>query len=745
MQSLTEIRKKFYPDFEVTGDNCHEEPIHQTIAIQGGTYMMIFSVKDSALVAVSENIDQMVTAESADFFGKTAKILMNNTVYRAYNDMNEDKIWYDDPVQVDFDGKNYNLIRSTHGDYHILEFEPIYDSISSFQPIRGIRNVLLSIEHIDDKEILYQKTANLIKSFTGYDRVMIYQFDSDMNGSVVGEAVSDDYESFLGLHYPASDIPKIARDLFLLNRSRIIGDIGKDVSWLSFNPQLTEISNIDLSLSQFRASSPVHIEYLQNMGVSATFNASIILNGKLWGLISCHHYSSRFINYEIRKSCEIIADELSKRILEINSQEYETDLSKKIERLELFSNKISTKSDVAVQLETLEENLTDLCNADGFCFYSPKFGNYSFGTTPSLSQIYELCDFLDSQGHSFFFSREISKDIPEKLKFDDRIGGVNFLSIQGDDRFYLLWFRKVESEDVFWGGDPTKPYEIDYQEDGQIQISPRKSFEKWKTTVEHRSLDWESSDVEITRRLKDALIHKSIKRQAAKAEMLSNQIEELIYTSSHNLQEPLRTISNYMELLFEELQDTDNADVEFVIKRTSLAANRMRELVQSMLDYSRLKASENNEWIHLNTMIDELKEDLGGLISERNAEIQTEALPSVFFDKMLVQQLFSNLITNAIKYTPNDRSPALQLSILKQSEFSILKVSDNGEGISDSDFDRIFMLFQRSDSAKDKEGTGIGLAHCKKIVESMGGEIWVTSKIGEGSTFHISINNDKIR
>jgi len=242
-----------------------------------------------------------------------------------------------------------------------------------------------------------------------------------------------------------------------------------------------------------------------------------------------------------------------------------------------------------------------------------------------------------------------------------------------------------------------------------------------------------ASVIDITERKK----HEAI----AKLELKNKELEQFNYIASHDLQEPLRTVSNYIELLEEDYANQLNDEVKLHLQTIRKATKRMSVLVHSLLDFSRLGQNQHLTWTDSNFILENVIADLNNLIQTSGATIKTSKLPTLNVYETGMRQLFQNLINNAIKFRKKNTAPQIEISCLHNDEFYEFHVTDNGIGISPKHFDRIFQIFQRLSPESEYEGYGIGLAYCKKIVEMHGGRIWVESELGCKTTFKFTIAN----
>ena len=300
------------------------------------------------------------------------------------------------------------------------------------------------------------RVAEEIQSVTDYDRVMIYRFDKDYNGEVFAESKRHDLESFLGLHYPHTDIPVQARQLYTKNLLRLIPDISYEPVPI-YTAGDHDHKNLDLSLSVLRSVSPVHVQYLQNMGVEATLTISLMQEGKLWGLVACHHYSPKYIDYHIRVNAQLQGHFLTSQI-NVRQQAEEflnsaavTDALKSILNIPLQPHRDS------LEFIAKQPQLLALCNADGVALMLNDM-IYKQGTTPADNDITELAAWgFSAASQGVFTSSKLKVEYPRSARFCKLGSGIIFYSLlDANNRACIIWFNSEQPEEVSWGGDPSK-------------------------------------------------------------------------------------------------------------------------------------------------------------------------------------------------------------------------------------------------------------------------------------------------
>jgi PAS domain-containing protein len=345
---------------------------------------------------------------------------------------------------------------------------------------------------------LCDETARLFKGLTGYDRVMVYRFDDQGHGEVFSEQREPSLEAFLGNHYPASDIPHIARRLYERNRVRVL----VDVDFAPVNLQPARAAELDMSMCFLRSSSPIHVQYLKNMGVRATLVVSLMVSGRLWGLVSCHHYAPRFVHFEMRALCELLAEAVATRIAALESfAQAQAELS--VRRLEQrMIRAISREGDWRSALFDRSKVLLEPVSATGAALLFDGEVR-TVGDVPATSALRELGRWLDEhRGNDMVVTASLGEDAPQFASLRGVASGLLAVPISTLPGEYLLWMRPERVHTVTWGGNPFKP-----QAAGEdlLTLSPRRSFAQWHQLVEGTADAWTLADIAAARLTADTL------------------------------------------------------------------------------------------------------------------------------------------------------------------------------------------------------------------------------------------------
>jgi len=735
-----------YPDFELTIDNCDIEPIHRPIATQGHGHILVIDQKrPDHLYAMNEHCPDWLGQQIPNMWQKAVKSWVPSELREAVDSVRSTAAMQSfDPISFRHHGQTFDAIRHVHDEKAFIEIEPSADAQTKYQ---GVRRMMERLRACGSLHQLFESIPELVKEITGFDRVMIYQFDVDFHGSVIGEAKEKPLEPFLGLHYPATDIPPLARELFLKNRSRSIYDIALPNDRLLFNPDLAPTTAyLDLSMSQLRATSPMHIEYLEHMGVRATLSLAIVQEGRLWGLFACHHYSPRSLPYEMRKLGETLADLFSHRLSELQCDENMRVAAAARESEEDFLSHIRIEDYYKLDLAECGDSLQKICHADGAAVVSLDAVSCSIGVVPSPEALIAMRDWLiESAADDIFATDDMITTVPNADHFSSPIGGMLAACVSEVSSSYLFWFRLPQRQVTSWAGDPSKSVLVEQNADGdEVRLSPRKSFAKWQQAVEDKSLPWTAGEIAMVERIRNVILKKEFQRTASIVMRNRQEFMQLIYAASHDLQEPLRTQLNYLDLLCDELQGTEHSDWTHFVGRASGAVHRMQALIADLLDYASLGTETKRESVDLNSLIVDIQADLMQAVKKKQAVIRVGHLPCFKGARAELKQLFQNLLSNALKYVANQTIPLIEISSQRDGSFVLFSIQDNGIGIDEAHFQKIFLMFQRLHGKEQYDGTGIGLALCKKIVENYDGKIWVTSTVDKGSTFWIKFHESSL-
>ena len=752
--------------------NCDREAIHIPGSIQPHGVLLVLQDPQLKILQASKNTENFWGISAESLINQDLSVLFSPSQIKSFKKcIKQENIEVFNPIKLYLKIQPKSLffygIIHRNNDVLILELEPQVSTETRSQ---------LSFYHLVKSSILkIKKAVNLpsatelivkeIRNVTGYDRVMIYRFEPDESGVIIAEDKQTELEPYLDLHYPASDIPQQARKLYCENWLRLIVDMSYQP--VAIIPAHNPLNNtpLDLSYAVLRSVSPMHVEYCKNMGVTASMCISLVNNKKLWGMIVCHHYSPKYVDYETRKYCEFLGQLMSVELViwpEKAAEQYRqhVNLIQQTFREKLNKNKII---DV---LEQNAQNLLDLVKATGavICLENELT---LLGSTPSKSAVRDLLAWLLSEyRQDVFFTNSLSQLYPKAQEFKDVASGLLAISIVGNHTSYhLLWFRPEVIQTVNWGGNPNKPVLV--ENDGNLQLSPRRSFELWKQTVQERSLPWQQVEIDAAQELRNMLMlaalefsQTALQEAAERAQVANHAKSKFLAKMSHELRTPLNAI-----LGFTQVMSRDNSLSAEQIENLGIinrSGAHLLSLINDVLEMSKIEAgrltlTENS--FDLYQVLDSIEEILQ--LKTRTKGIQlvftgTSKVPQyVIADEGKLRQVLLNLLENAIKFTQTGsvnlqvKSKEEKLKSERGEDASVLplefylltfEVSDTGQGIAGEELDNIFEAFVQSETGRQSmQGSGLGLSITRQFARLMGGDISVTSIVDQGSTFTFTI------
>jgi light-regulated signal transduction histidine kinase (bacteriophytochrome) len=730
---------------------CKDEQIHLIGTIQPFGSLIGFSKKTAEVYFFGEQIvdlfsiseQELLALKWSDCENRIAPVFSISN----WDNLKDGKI--PDPTHVTVNQNEFILSFSANDNAIIMECERIDQPGKQYDTHALISGFSENSYKFEKLQEYAQLLAENIRFMTGYDRVMVYRFDEEYNGEVFAEDKINELSPFLGLHYPHTDIPEQARALYKKKHIRMLADVdAKDQHIKCFDDQL-EAKDINLSMVNTRGVSTIHLEYMRNMGVAATLTISIMVGEKLWGMVSCHHQRAKKVNFDVRKDVLLMTKVFAGQIMRWEeADEYERVKEKEHIYQSILEEVV--KSSDKFEAATQSAYFLGLTEAQGGAVIRGK-KIFAFGETPDQEKILEINRWMHDRNEKVFLTNEFSahSNLGEDIKAI--ASGILFYSFHAQSKSAMMWFRKQQNEGIKWGGKPeTKT--------AQNRLSPRKSFEAWEEGVNGKSEKWYSHQIQAGLRLgayleKEVYIS-SLKEQKHKLERITDQLsaknEELSqfnWISSHDMKEPLRKIRLFIDQIRveEELLSSDQIDY---FERIEKSAIRMQNLISDLLDYAKLSKKEAFEIENIDSVIAELKEhfSMGDVVPT----IQVTNLPKLEVVRFQMKQLFSNLIGNSIKFRKKDQPCVIKIGCQETTpreiskyhlnqdlEYVKLVFSDNGIGFEKEFDNKVFEVFQRLHPHNNFEGTGIGLAICKKIAHAHQGAISASGAKDKGATFFI--------
>ncbi|MCV6973987.1 SpoIIE family protein phosphatase [Mycobacterium bourgelatii] len=511
-------------------DNCAREPIHIPGSIQPRGVLAVVHEPDFAIRHISANVADLLGRSVEAVLGQHLSALIGTEeaarIEKAASTFSD--LRQRNPIEcvIDVDGelKNFDaILHRDPGRVLLIELEIAYGERpfsfpNTYQAVRG------SVEELNRAATLgelYDTAARAVRELTGFDRVMVYRYDAHYNGEVVAEAKRDDLNSFLGLHYPASDIPAQARALYEKNWIRLISDVHYVPAPVVPTVDPDSGTPLDLTYATLRSVSPIHIEYLQNMGVTASMSISLLRHGRLWGLIACHHYDGPYLPpFGARVAAEFLGSTLSLRLVD----RFEGDLlQERLAAQALLTKLTAATLDDRESLSAVllgAPDLLDLVPADGVVV-DIQGDHRAQGAVPSPEIVAAVAAWARGAGEEIASCECLADELPD-IGLDPQLA-AGALALNLPDGQYAIWFRREVLRSVDWGGDPHNKT-IAVSEGDELRLSPRKSFDRWREIVRLRSEPWTQSETESAETLRRHLVE-SLYRRARGALRLAETLQ----------------------------------------------------------------------------------------------------------------------------------------------------------------------------------------------------------------------------
>ena len=573
MIDLVENGRENSSDVDLT--NCDKEAIHQLGRVQSYGALMAIS-PDWIVNHASVNLSEFIGVEATDVIGTpVGEYLSSDAIHLLRSRLQmlsgADSVERLFGIKLTTADRLFDVAIHYSGSLLILEMENHEpDSLSDANSY--IRPMMERIGAAETPQRLCEVAARQLRGLVGFDRVMVYKFDETGSGTVVAESLSGPAESFLGLRYPASDIPKQARELYKRSLLRIIADVsdhGVEVI-PRFNP---EGQSLDLSLSSTRAVSPIHLEYLTNMGVGASLSISILKRGKLWGLFACHHNSPKSLNYPVRSAAELFG-QLFAFLLEQREGDQERAEEAEARALhDQLMTQLADGSTIAESLDTVLTNLKAVIPFDGAIGWLD--GQFtSVGRTPTREEFMGMVKFLNTTAVSRIYAHENLVSVyPKAENFAERTAGIMVLPVSRTPRDFIVLCRQEVVNMVNWAGNPEKPVVLGKN---GARLTPRKSFEAWQQVVRNSCSPWSKGERRAAESLRITLLEVVLRMSdaALKEQAKARDRQELLIAE---LNHRVRNILNLIRGLINQSKDEARSIDQF----TEIVGGRVQALARA--------------------------------------------------------------------------------------------------------------------------------------------------------------------
>ena len=643
---------------DVNLTNCDREPIHQLGRIQGfGALIAVNSdwfvahrstnleviLGDGRTIAIGDRLERLIApAAIAELRSSAAALVLEDQVERLFG------------LQLFGGGELFDCALHSSGANTIIEIERHVSGDLNRQ-LGMLQPLMTRLDKQTDVQGLVDEAARQLRHALQIDRVMVYRFREDLSGEVIAEAARADLEKFLGLRYPRSDIPDQARALYLRNRFRIIADV--DAEPIPVEPAASLSGEpLDLSMSSLRAVSPVHIEYLKNMGVGASLSISIIVGGKLWGLFACHHYGPKLLPYSSRTSAELFSEFFSLMLDRTMAREG-AELRERARAIHTrLMRDVASGASLSTSLPTIEPVIQQIIPHDGVSIFVE--GVYDArGSAPSEDEFRAMVPSLNGGATSrILASDSIVERLPGAEAFADRAAGALIIPVSRTPRDYLVLWRKPLVQTVTWAGNPDKPVETGPLGD---RLTPRKSFEAWQETVEGRAEGWSSAEIEIAESLRVTLLEIILRlTDEAMSERTNAQRQQELLIAELNHR--VRNILNLIRGLISQSK-SDAVDIESFVE---IVGGRITSLASAHDNITK------GNWSHA-PFADLLETEANAYLAGKKERLDLSGPEAMIAPEAytVLALVIHEMITNSAKYgSLSDQAGRLAVEVSRDAE-----------------------------------------------------------------------------
>ncbi|KOR32454.1 hypothetical protein TI05_07180 [Achromatium sp. WMS3] len=742
-------------------DRCAEEPIHLSGAIQSfGTLLAFVNTE------VTDGTMELAyyAANAKDFIDKVELGMPLTAIFTeasatTLQDSSTSSFWSENLLTCT--GKQFAAL--IHYTNKVLIVELLAPkSIAETDPLYILGIGLEKILAEKTEAGILQRTLEVVTEIIGFEHLMIYRFGNDWHGEVIAEILENSkaHEAYLGLRFPASDIPPQARRLYYDNRIRLVADVYSQTIPIIG----TRETPLDLSQSWLRSVSPVHIQYLRNMNVRASMSISLISENGLWGLIAAHDSRPQSLSLHQRQACNTLGRLVSTRLTLMQQREEQAYLLYHQEAIHAPRHWDATNIN--------HKQILELTKAHGFIGIIDGV-EIQIGVLPETDKLNKLLNWLQQKTKIWISSRLID-EYDAALTIKDTASGILWCPISADANSFLLWLRPEELQTVQWAGDPNKPVSID-SATGKEVLSPRNSFAVWEQVVHNQAVEWEAIEIAGARAMQQIAIENLAKRAAlieaeqnGKIEMAASILHDIgnamigvtgraselsRLVQDHEALTQLQRLLSFLQkrqtqldtglgsgkgvalinMLSSVIMDIQSTTVEVNAHCDNMTyyVNHVRELLDINRSYAQAGSAASKGTYHLGSLIHDLVTLVIESIGKRGGHLETDIpanLPKLKLDRSSLLRVLINLVKNAYEAVDQveekpARVPIIRISAKRQEESLHIKVTDNGIGFVP---ENAMKLFDRRHSNKKRE-SGMGLASCQKIINAMGGHLSLQS------------------
>jgi light-regulated signal transduction histidine kinase (bacteriophytochrome) len=727
--------------------SCEREPIHLIGSVQPHGALIAFSEPGLKVLQASANARTFLRRQD-EIVGHLIESLFSDSsmtaILKALSIHQGADIWPAEQILLTVREAELCLEGTLHryNGICVLELEPEAARCSEDLLVlrhwisKGIPQLFRSLKLPE----LLNLAAMEVQATCGFDRVLIYQFDKEWHGTVVAEQKREFMPSFVNQRFPASDIPAQARALYTKKLLRILADV--DAVSCPLEPAINSLTGqpLDLTYSVLRSMSAVHVEYMRNMGVSASMSISLIVRGKLWGLIACHNKTPKNVDFTTRSKCELLGAVISGLIEKADELELAEGKLLLVAKLEKIVSKLSQNKSLTHALGLWLPDMVALTNANGIALYNSGIVEV-YGTDLEAETVRSLCSWLSSTfKEQIFCSDRLSLDYPQWQNIAVQVSGLIAINISTSEPIWILWLRPERIEEVQWAGNPNKPIEADSE---IATIQPRKSFAVWAEVMRGRSEPWRSFEIDTAASLQGHIIRQmfaeSLRTEKIRS-VLQQQREDVLAILTHDLNVVVVAMERLIDPLVADQSSEASEGVWAMLKVLKRANSKLRSRINKLsqvLNYELGQVGITAREIDCAELMRHLEGKVTLMHEQFDVKLFTtinQSVPGFRSDLESMERLLLNLTENAILAA--GRGGIVEVICLCSSSELNIQVKDDGPGILPDDKAVIFQRFwQGGINRSYSPHVGMGLYFCKRIVETLKGTIRCESTPGQGTSF----------
>ncbi|WP_127500885.1 ATP-binding protein [Actinoplanes solisilvae] len=694
--------------FDLTA--CVREPIHRLGGVQ--SYGALIAVEGDRIAVLSENTSAILGMEVV--LGAPVATLLSAEQQNTLCSLADADTGQTAMMPLELGGRRFDVTVHRADEHLVLEFEPAPDTPEFGTLYAPVRQALSRLQHAATVVEACQTAVREIRELTGYDRVVAYRFENtDGPGEVIAEQVTDGWEPWLGLWFPATDIPPQARRLYERNWIRVIADVADTTARL--DPAVLPATGepLDLSLSVLRTVSPFHLEYLRNIGVTASMSVSLLDTGRLWGLIACHAGTTKALSPQTRAACEFFGIALSLHLAALRERDETAARERSRTVIARLLERYST--DLPLRWSRDPSGLDEVIDCDAVLVRTD--GRVAgHGLDTAADQVFET------------LTVPAAGEVWHSDQLEGPYAGALVLPFGEGD--CIVWLRHERTVSRRWATDPEIPVVLGPH---GSRLTPRGSTVVFLASVRGRSVPWSTTDLAMAVELGRAVMGVAV-AQARRLAELNVDLDSFAHAAAHDLKEPLRGIANTSAFIIEDegsrLDEVTNRRLEAIQR----LATRMDELLNALLLYARLGRSElRRAPVALRAAVLRAMDVAGPRLREASVEIAVPADGQIVdADPVQLDQVLVNLLVNAAKYGASTVSVGV--------DGTTLFVRDDGIGMPAHLRDEAFQLFRRLHPETARDGSGAGLAIVRRVAERHGGQAWATESPGGGTTVWVTFS-----